>query len=137
MTVPSHRIEALASLAGVCQQCTDPRFVDIGYRLAGWCAGEFSSLDDALFGVTNSPRDDRNAIIKAMRNQHFKFVSDREAAKYLSAEIACYHEENWPEDRDLSVCPHESHTLKARLWEVLKLVPRPLSDRQIRKILGG
>jgi hypothetical protein len=68
----------------------------------------------------------------------YKDLPAAQRSRKLSEDLNRYYTTAWLSyDRTKRVCPYPEGTVKAAFWEVLRLVPRSLGDRQLRAIIVG
>jgi hypothetical protein len=77
----------------------------------------------------------RDAVLIEMVNTVFSDLPITEQARSLSRALRSYASTGWPRDRLKVANPHPAKTLRALLFEVLRLRDRPLSAVQIARII--
>ena len=139
MNEPSSPLQTLSRIAQVCQRSTDDSFVEFGDRAARYCAGEFSSLDEALLETVrqNHWGEDRNNLLRMAHRNFFPFLSNKEAGEAIAGRLAGYNRNTWAKTRTTRLCPHEGSSLNAALWHILKCRDRVLTGDYIRTLLGS
>jgi hypothetical protein len=75
----------------------------------------------------------RDALIR--ETYDLFFAETHQPAKTMSDRLRRYELTAWPRETALDVCPRRPDTAEAYFWQMLKLVPRPLSADRIERIV--
>jgi hypothetical protein len=87
-------------------------------------------------GIENERgRSGRLAAAIERRNALIRELGATVSIQRVAAELANYAGTSWPRDRGKALCPHPEGSRRAVLWQIMRLRPQPLSERQLRKIL--
>ncbi|SFO25797.1 hypothetical protein SAMN05216330_102436 [Bradyrhizobium sp. Ghvi] len=80
---------------------------------------------------------ERDALIVECRRRFFPSRTDHDAAQEIAVTWRRYAATGWLRERAAETCPPRSvGTLRGALWEIMRILPRVLSVRQIRRIVG-
>lgn len=107
--------------------------------------GEAEGLDDA-FGLRPGPGERhwrkvaalhrRDDLIRKAAAEHFVGLPHREAAERIASELGRYRaSRDWRRDRAATACPLTG--IKAKWWQILKLLDRDLGPSRIRQVLAN
>lgn len=79
----------------------------------------------------------RDEMIMACRLRFYPERTDHDAANELGSAWRRYASAGWLRDRSAETCPVRIvGTLQGALWEIMRTLPRVLSARSIRRIVG-
>jgi hypothetical protein len=121
---------AVALLLGDC----DEGVQGIGRALQDWTVtgGDLAGH----LGIENERgRSGRLAAAIERRNGLLRELGSTVSVQRLAAEMANYAGTSWPRDRIKPALPYPAGSRKALLWQVMRLLPRALSERSLRKIV--
>lgn len=114
-------------------------------RVARVISGDEESLD-AAFGLKPGPGERswrtisalqrRDDLIRQVAAEHYAGMTAREAGERISIELGRFrNSHDWRRSRAATTCPFTGP--KAKWWQILRLIDRPIGASRIRQILAN
>lgn len=117
---------------------------DVGLRLVAEWAAAGAAGDLAVFLAGADSRAAWLTGARVQRDRALRQAAERyrdlttyEAARLLARARALYRAGGWQADRAAPVNPHPAGSFRFWLWESLSAIDRPLSAKQITRIISG
>ena len=138
----------LLQLALCGQEHPDPQVREVSTTLMEWCqAGAPERLERAI-GIIPAPGQrsaqtqaqiaQRDDLVREMAADHYPNLRSHPAACEMHKRWGRYASSSWPRERmQDDVPPHRIGKPEGKLWRIMKLEDRVLSESSIRKILAA